>query len=94
MTEINCAMWNCSGLLPSSSAQEKMDFINSCTSNNFDILVLIETHHKLVEDISEALRRYKNKTRVIEFGVLDGDSYTGITVLISSRLTVSEETLS
>ena len=92
MAEINCAMWNCSGLLPSSSAKEKMDFINSCTSNNFDILVLIETHHKLVEDISEALRRYKNKTRVIESGVLDGDSYAGIAVLISSRLTVSEET--
>ena len=92
MTEINCAMWNCSGLLPSSSAQEKMDFINSCTSNNFDILVLIETHHNILEDISAALRRYKNKTRVLETGVADGDNYAGIVVMISARLTVLEET--
>ena len=92
MTEIKCAMWNCSGILPSSSAKEKMDFINTCTSSDFDILVLIETHHKVLDDISTALHRYKNKSRVIETGVLEGDTYAGIVVLVSSKLTVLEET--
>ena len=93
MTEIKCAMWNCSGILPSSSAKEKMDFINTCTSSDFDILVLIETHHKVLEDVSAALRLYKNKSQVIETGTVEGDTYAGIIVLVSSRLTVLEETV-
>ena len=92
MGEISCAMWNCSGIIPSSSAKEKMDFINSCISTNFDILVLIETHHKVLEDISLALRLYKNKTHVIQTERGDQDPYAGIVVLISSRLTFLGET--
>ena len=92
MTEIKCAMWNCSGLLSSSSAKEKMDFINSCTTSDFDMLVLVETHHKVLDDISAALREYKNKISVIETGFDDGDNYAGVAVLISARLTVLEET--
>ena len=92
MGEISCAMWNCSGIIPSSSAKEKMDFINSCISTNFDVLVLIETHHKVLEDISLALRLYKNKTHVIQTERGDQDPYAGIVVLISSRLTFLGET--
>ena len=51
MAEINCALWNCSGILLTSSAEEKMIFLKSCTNTEIDILILIETHHKL-DDIS------------------------------------------
>ena len=43
MAEISCAMWNCSGILPSSSANEKLEFLKTCCNADFDVLVLVET---------------------------------------------------
>ena len=37
-------MWKCSGFLSTSSASDKMDFIR--VNFDFDVLILIESHHK------------------------------------------------
>ena len=92
MAEINCALWNCSGILPSSSAQEKMDFLNSCNDTKFDILILIETHHKVLADISSLLHTYTNNCHLIHTEATQGDPYAGIAVLISKKLTLLERT--
>ena len=46
MAEITWAMWNCSGLLPTSSSHRKIDFLNSYKDTKFNIVLLVETHHK------------------------------------------------
>lgn len=60
LAEIDCVMWNCSGVLPTDSTEEKVHFLETITNNKCDILVLIETHHKNEEDITPLLHRYKN----------------------------------
>ena len=92
MGEITWAMWNCSGILPSSAAQSKMDFISSCTETNFDILILIETHHKVVEEISSLLHIYSNNSTIIQTEATVEDPYAGIVVLINNRLELIEHT--
>ena len=92
MAEITWAMWNCSGILPSSSAQTKMDFLNS-HETKFDIVVLIETHHKAFGEISPLLHTYTNKSSIIQTEASEDDPYAGIVVLISSRLTLLERTV-
>ena len=92
MAEITWGVWNCSGLLPSSSAQTKMDFLNSYTEKKFDVLVLIETHHKARGDISSLLQTYTNDSVLIETEATQVDPYAGIAVLISNKFTLLEET--
>ena len=93
MAEITWAMWNCSGFLPSSSAQTKMDFLNSYNEKKFDVLILIETHHKVLQEISALLYTYTNNTFVIHTEASEDDPYAGIAVLISSKLTLLERTI-
>ena len=90
MAEIKWAMWNCSGLLPSSSPQRKMDFLNS-HETKFDIVVLIETHHKTFADISPLFHTYRNRSSVIQTEASDSDPYAGIVVLINSKFTLLED---
>ena len=92
MAEITCAMWNCSGILPSSSAQTKIDFLNSQNDTKFDIVVLIETHHKDSEQISSLLHTYIGNGEVIQTEATEDDPYAGIAVLISSKFTLLEHT--
>ena len=92
MAEITCAMWNCSGLLPTSSAREKMDFIKSCNSQRYDILVLIETHHKILDEISPFLKTYSNDSKIIHSAATAGDHYAGIAILISNKFSLLNQT--
>ena len=92
MAEITCAMWNCSGILPTSSAQTKMDFLNSRTTKKYDILILIETHHKALQEISSLLQTYASNTSLIQTEVMEEDPYAGIAVLINNNLTLLEQT--
>ena len=92
MAEITCAMWNCSGILPTSSAKEKIDFLKSCLNPNIDILILIETHHKLLGEISPLLHAHLRNSLVIHTEASKGDPYAGIVVLISERLTLLNHT--
>ena len=92
MAEVKFAMWNCSGILPSSSAKEKMDFIKACTPKSIDVLVLIETHHKVLEEISSILATYTS-VKPIHTGRTDGDPYAGIAVLTSNRVSLLQQTV-
>ena len=73
MGEITWGVWNCSGLLPSSSPQIKMDFLNSHSDKKYDVLVLIETHHKELADISPLLQTYRKDCAVIQTEVTLSD---------------------
>ena len=92
MAEITWAMWNCSGLLPSSSAQNKIDFLNSYNDKKFDMLVLIETHHKTFQEISPFPHTYTNSYSVIQTEASKDDPYAGIVVLINNKFTLLERT--
>ena len=92
MAEVNFAMWNCSGILPGSSAKDKVDFINSCLSTKLDVIILLETHHKVLQEITSLPLTYLSNSRVIHTEASDGDPYAGIVVLISNRLSLLEET--
>ena len=86
MAEIKCAMWNCSGILPTSSAKEKLDFINSCAGSPFDMLFLIETHHKVLDDITPLLHALLKDSSIAHTKASCGDPYAGIVVLINKNL--------
>ena len=92
MGEITWAMWNCSGILPSSSPQTKIDFLNSYNDTKFDIVILIETHHKVVQEISSLLQTYTKCSQIIETEATEGDPYAGIAVMISNKFTLLEKT--
>ena len=81
MGEISVAMWNCSGLLSSSSAKEKIDFLLAATRKNCDILVLIETHHKTIQDI-DVLHLFGAYNIIHTTATLD-DPYAGILFFVS-----------
>ena len=80
MTGIKVVMWNCSGFLSTSSASEKMDFIR--VNFDFDVLILIESHHKDVADISRFCHIYSNTYSVLQTEASDGDPFSGILVLV------------
>ncbi len=90
MADINCVLWNCAGL-SSSSAKEKNDFL--ITSSNFDILVLVETHHKHQNDIYSSFHTYRNSYHFIQTEAVDDDPYAGIIVLVNNIFTVSDESV-
>ena len=85
-------MWNCSGILPSSSAQTKLDFLNSCNNKKYDIVVLIETHHKVIQDISSLLHTYNNNIHLIGTEATEEDPYAGIAVMISNKFALLQYT--
>ena len=66
MADIKCIMWNCSGILSSSSSQEKIDFLLASTDFKFDILVLVETHHKLIHDIQSTFHAYSGSYHLVQ----------------------------
>ena len=88
MAEIRCVLWNCSGLLLTSSAEEKMDFLATNTNPNFDILVLIETHHKNINDLPSRLHMLTNNFQLLHTPAGINDSYAGIVILVSNRLSI------
>ena len=89
MAELNLIVWNCSGILPSSSPGEKMDFLTTCAPK-FDILVLIETHHKKIDDIPPLFHQYSNNFEMINTEATEGDTYAGIVVLVSKKIDITK----
>ena len=89
MAELNCVLWNCSGI-SGSSAGEKVDFLFTFVAS-FDILVLVETHHRDVNDIHSSFHTYRNAYHFLHTGAVDGDPCAGIVVLINKNLTVSDD---
>ena len=92
MAEVGCVMWNCSGVMPTSSTKEKIDFLEITTKNEFDILILIETHHKDENNLPTRLLRYKSKYHMIHTEASDGDPYAGIIVFIKKDFRVLQST--
>ena len=92
MAEIDYVMWNCSGVLPTASTNEKLIFLEVTTQNKFEVLILIETHHKEVSDISPQLLRYKNTHHMIQTGANDEDPYAGIIMFIHKKFNIIEMT--
>ena len=87
MAEIKVAMWNCSGLLSGSSATEKVSFLQVCPS--FDILILIETHHRNITDITSHLHIFSTSFTLFQTEASADDPYAGIVVLVNNRLASS-----
>ncbi len=85
MADMKWALWNCAGLLSGSSAQEKIDFLRAGVGCCWDVLVLVETHHKTMGDVQSTLNTYSNSCHVIHTGVGEGDPYAGIIVFIDKR---------
>ena len=90
MADIKWVMWNCSGLL-SSSSQEKIDFLRTGIIGPWDILILIETHHKDMTEVQPILNTYNNKYHIIQTEAHSGDPYAGIIVLVDKRFTLTNE---
>ena len=65
MAEIDYIMWNCSGVLPTDATNVKIDFSETTTRNKFDVLTLIETHHKDENNVAPLLLRYKSTHHMI-----------------------------
>ena len=91
MDDLNCILWNCSGITSGSSSQEKIDFILTSTNFDFDILILVETHHKSIHDIQSTFHLYLNSFHLIHTGALDDDPNAGIIILINKNFTISNE---
>lgn len=77
-------MWNCSGLRSTSSASEKIEFVEVNTP--FDILILVETHHKNFSDISTLFHTYTNTHHIFQTEAPENDPYAGIVILASKAL--------
>jgi exonuclease III len=93
MAEINCALWNCSGVLPTDSTEEKVDFLVANTNSNLDILILVETHHKKIGDVSSRLRLFYKDFQVLHAPAEVTDPYAGIIVLVDKNLTVVQDSI-
>lgn len=91
MASLNFAMWNCSGFLSSSSAEDKLQFIE--TSVDFDVLILIETHHKKMEDITPFFQRYSTNYTFLHTSATIQDPFSGIVALVSNNVKILESNI-
>ena len=78
-------------MLSTSSAEDKINFLKVSVSSSFDILVLIETHHKLLEDVS-VLFMFSQNYHILHSEVDAHDPYGGIIVLVHKDLSVISNT--
>ncbi len=91
MAELKFVMWNCSGVLPTSSPEEKLLFLVNNFSI-FDVLILLETHHKDSKELPSILDAYKNSYHLIHTEASLEDPFAGIIVLVDKRVTVISQT--
>ena len=84
MAEIKVSTWNCSGLLSSGSAIEKVNFLQTLPSS--DVYVLVETHHKDICDIEAYLHTFSTSFALFQTEAQADDPYAGIIVLVNKRL--------
>ncbi len=84
-------MWNCSGIRSSSSAQGKVDFLRTTICGPWDILILLETHHKNIADVQSTLNTFNNQYHIVHTEAEEGDPYAGIIVFINKRFILLKE---
>ena len=70
-----------------------MDFFRSCSSSPFDILFLIETHHKLLTDVSPLLQAHLKDSAIVHTEASSGDPYAGIIVLVNKNYELLSEAI-
>ena len=92
MAEIDFVMWNCSGVNPTATTKEKLDFLDITTKNNFDILTLIETHHRDENILAPQLLRYKSTHHMLHTEATNEDPYAGIIMFISRDFEILQNT--
>ena len=91
MAETKCVMWNCSGVLPTETTKEKMIFLDTQFKNDFDILILIETHHKEENNISPLLHRLKSTHHIIHSFATNDDTYAGMLIFIRNSFDILQQ---
>ena len=92
MTELSFVIWNCSGILPSSSIEDKLHFLLN-NYPNFDVLVLVETHHKTYNEILSTLHAYNSSYTLFHTEAAQDDLYAGIVVLVTKKIKVPSHTM-
>ena len=92
MASLNFALWNCAGILRTGSADEKFKFLMNSVQN-FDILVLIETHHASINDIQPLFHGYTGSYELLHSEKVEGDPYAGVVILINKQLSLTHQTV-
>ena len=92
MASLSCVLWNCSGILRTASAEEKVEFLMNSVPN-FDILVLIETHHASINDIQPLFHGYSGSYELLHSEKVEGDPYAGIVILFNKQLNIAHQTV-
>ena len=83
MADFKTVMWNCAGLRASTATtQNKLIALEQVTNKNFELLILLETHHRNEEDIPMDIKRFSNKYHILHTPVTEGEHSTGIIILI------------
>ena len=91
MADTRIVSWNMNGLRKNqASTTDKLAFLDNHFPNaQFDILILLETHHKDAEDLFE----YQTSHHLIHTPS-QNETYAGIVVLISKEFEIEEENAS
>ena len=95
MADTRIVSWNMNGLRKNqSSTADKLAFLDNHFPNaQFDILILLETHHKDAEDLPEDLFKYQTSHHLIHTPT-QNETYAGIVVLISKEFERIQENAS
>ena len=90
MAAIKIVAWNCSGLRadnPTTTA--KMSFLETqYPQSGFDILTLLETHHRYDQDFPSLLQTYAITHHLVDTPADPQDKFGGIVVLIKKYFTI------
>ena len=83
MAEFKVAMWNCGGLRASTATTpDKIIKLQQTIGNKFDVLVLLETHHRDKESIPMEINRYSPHYTIVHTPVPEGEQSTGVIILV------------
>ena len=84
MASFNVISWNCRGIKARSpSTPPKLDFLETHFSTHpFDILVLLETHHKDKQDLPALFQGYDLTHHLLHSPTQAPDTHCGVVVVI------------
>ena len=91
MATLDSVVWNCGGLTTSSSTFKAM-FFEKNFGTNFDIAVLLETHHRDKAALPQEFLRYEKNYTLIHSPAPDNEPYSGIVCLVSNTYNICETT--
>ena len=89
MATLNSVVWNCGGLTNTDSSSRKAIFFEKNLGTNFDLAVLLETHHKDSTTLPEEILRYKSTHQIIHTPAKNDEPYSGIVLLIANQYKVN-----